>query len=431
MTTEDLKHIVIKLDEIYQSGNYSFLKKECAKFLQSYPDNYEILNCLAVAEKNLGFLDEAILIHEENIRLSPDNHLAYANLANIYRDEGHLQKSLLFYKHSIERNPTIDSYNNLGNAFEALGKYAEAAKCFLYCVEKDPSYQSAQFNLANRYRSSENYEKAIKHYDLAPNISKSNIYALECLYYLEKFEHFEGRFQDIVSDGVSDALTGCLSSHYSYYRGIDDISSFCPNPLDFIFHCNLIEEGVLDTKMIDDIKNSDNRLNLDFKNQNLLKNGQQSAGNVFLLNDSILSNFKNVILEKIIQYKEKFKNSDNSLIADWPIDHGLSGWFIEMESNGSLETHIHKTGWLSGSIYLDIPKKINSNDGNIFFTLDGANYPKPNNLKKDFPKKIFDLKLGDMVMFPSSLFHGTIPFQSKHKRKCFAFDFFDNKKKLT
>ena len=431
MKNISLKEIIIKLDEIYKSKDYVLLKKECINFLKLYPDNYDLLNCLAVAEKNLGFLDKAVLIHEDNIRRNPENHLAYANLANIYRDEGHLQKALLFFKYSIERKATLDSYNNLGTTFESLGKFDEAAKCFLYCVEKDPSYQSAQFNLANRYRSSSNYKKAIKHYDLAPNINKSKTYALECMYYLKEFEQFELRFKDINSEGICDALTGCLSSHYSFYREVDDVSSFCPDPLDFIFHCNLIEEGVLNNKMIDDIQTSNNRLNLDFKGQNLLKNGKQSAGDVFLLNDEVLLNLKNIILEKVIQYKEKFRNSDNSLINNWPNNPNLTGWFIEMESNGSLDTHIHKTGWLSGSIYLDVPKKINPNDGNIFFTLDGANYPKPNNSKKESPKRIYDLKTGDMVMFPSSLFHGTIPFQGKQKRKCFAFDFYDQTQKLT
>jgi ectoine hydroxylase-related dioxygenase (phytanoyl-CoA dioxygenase family) len=45
----------------------------------------------------------------------------------------------------------------------------------------------------------------------------------------------------------------------------------------------------------------------------------------------------------------------------------------------------------------------------------------PNDGKK-FPKKIVDLNLGDIVLFPSSLFHSTIPFNSNQRRITLAFD---------
>ena len=42
--------------------------------------------------------------------------------------------------------------------------------------------------------------------------------------------------------------------------------------------------------------------------------------------------------------------------------------------------------------------------------------------KKIFPSRIVDIEKGDVVLFPSSLFHATIPFNSNKKRITLAFD---------
>ena len=127
-----------------------------------------------------------------------------------------------------------------------------------------------------------------------------------------------------------------------------------------------------------------------------------------------------IIEEKIQDYRIKFKESDAGIIKNWPKEYNLFGWLIQIKDGGSLSSHMHNEGWLSSSIYLQRPKKINSNDGDIEFCLDGANFPKIEKLSNE--KKIIDIKKGDMVSFPSSLFHSTIPFSSNEDRVTLAFD---------
>ena len=75
-----------------------------------------------------------------------------------------------------------------------------------------------------------------------------------------------------------------------------------------------------------------------------------------------------------------------------------------MNSGGNLAPHMHKEGWLSGSTYLQRPKKKLSNDGDIEFGLHGGDYPSEG---KEYPSKIVDINKGSIVVFPSSLFHST------------------------
>ena len=89
-----------------------------------------------------------------------------------------------------------------------------------------------------------------------------------------------------------------------------------------------------------------------------------------------------------------------------------------MNYGGNLSSHIHKEGWISGSIYFKLPKKIKPNEGNIVFTQTGPHYPNIDNSKE----VILDIAEGDICLFPSSTFHYTVPYSSEEQRICLAFD---------
>ena len=66
-----------------------------------------------------------------------------------------------------------------------------------------------------------------------------------------------------------------------------------------------------------------------------------------------------------------------------------------------------------------MPKKLKGNEGAIAFSLHGYNYPI---LRSDIPTKEHQPSVGELVFFPSSLFHRTVPFESDEERQCIAFD---------
>jgi len=57
-------------------------------------------------------------------------------------------------------------------------------------------------------------------------------------------------------------------------------------------------------------------------------------------------------------------------------------------------------------------------DGSIKLTIDGYDYP----VNKKLPSLVHSPKDFDLILFPSSLFHRTIPFKSKKTRHVIAFD---------
>ena len=81
--------------------------------------------------------------------------------------------------------------------------------------------------------------------------------------------------------------------------------------------------------------------------------------------------------------------------------------------------HIHENGWLSGSIYINVPKTRTTTEGNLVIRLDEefADLEEESGIQR-----AIDVSTGMICLFPASLYHYTTPFKSKNKRIVLAFD---------
>jgi hypothetical protein len=90
-----------------------------------------------------------------------------------------------------------------------------------------------------------------------------------------------------------------------------------------------------------------------------------------------------------------------------------------MQSGGQLDPHIHEQGWISGSLYLTVPPPIDNAGGNLVLSLTNKRMePDPKNEET----RIIQVSNGLLCLFPSSLYHYTLPFKNKQNRLVLAFD---------
>ena len=155
------------------------------------------------------------------------------------------------------------------------------------------------------------------------------------------------------------------------------------------------------------------------RQQDLLSNGIQTAGNLFASESSLTQDIQNILHAEIKKYRDMFKDSKEGFITNWPTEYSLHGWLISMKSGGELRPHMHEKGWLSGSIYINVPPKATLDSGNLVVCIDdklvNTEDEKPN-------KKSIDVSTGTLCFFPASLLHYTIPFTSEQERVVLAFD---------
>ena len=139
--------------------------------------------------------------------------------------------------------------------------------------------------------------------------------------------------------------------------------------------------------------------------------------NLFESPSGKIAQLKSIILNELETYYLKYQNESCSYIQKWPSKKNLHGWHVVLKSQGYQSAHIHATGWLSGVIYLKVVPLLEKDEGAIEFSLNGENYEDVSS-----PSLLHQPDVGDIVFFPSSLHHRTIPFTTETDRIIISFD---------
>ena len=196
--------------------------------------------------------------------------------------------------------------------------------------------------------------------------------------------------------------------------------NFCPNPMDFIHISNISSHIENSTEFITEVIGELNNIKTIWEPHGRTTRKGFVTDKKFNLfeNCSVkLSKLKGIICDEINAYYLKFQKETCSFIKKWPSEIFLNGWHVVLKKQGYNTAHIHPTGWLSGVIYLKVVPALEKNEGAIEFSLNGQYYQH-----KKSPYFIFQPEVGDIVFFPSSLFHRTIPFTTDTDRIIVSFD---------
>ena len=158
---------------------------------------------------------------------------------------------------------------------------------------------------------------------------------------------------------------------------------------------------------------------MSYKAQGHLTNGIQTAGNIFAQGKVPKTEIENIIHTEIEKYRIQFKDSEEGFIKNWPTSYEIKGWLVSMQSGGKLAPHMHDSGWITGSIYINVPPKSKTDSGNLVLCLSDQEHVL--GVEKN-QQSIIDVVTGSLCFFPSSLHHYTVPFEEKEERIVLAFD---------
>ena len=212
------------------------------------------------------------------------------------------------------------------------------------------------------------------------------------------------------------AVSSFASSQYRF----KDPMSFCADACRLVSHENITDElsdweafkGALSTLLETETMfwNPVNSTTI---------NGKQTKENIFSREVQGLSELRDLLLRRIGTYRRKNLSGSGYIESAWPSQNELVGWVVDMLVGGYQESHVHPSGWVSGVLYIDtIPQPVN-NEGALLVSERGHNL-KTNGQK--FFSRLIQPKEGDIVLFPSSVFHSTLPVVSSGQRRVLAFD---------
>ena len=422
---------VIKINPKYSGVYFNFGNtfkelKEYQKAISYYEKEIEInpnhtaaYNNLGVIFKILGKIQKAKDYYEKAIAINPNYAEAHNNLGTIYLESGDLQKAKIFCKKAIDINPTFaDAHNNLGKALKELGENQKAIFFYEKTIKIDPKHLAAHRNLGFLFFEIGEFQNAKNYFEKAIQINPDDVFIsnglLKSLYKMNNQSLLFKELDSRIKEGKMNAVIGSICSRIEFNYGVKKENLFCNDPLNYILKTDLTKK--YDFKKI--IVNCVNKILKDDiisnRKQKLITNGYQTAGNLFANGDFDTSDIQKIIHTEIEKYRLHFKDSKEGFLKNWPTNYSLVGWLINMKKGGKLSPHMHDLGWLSGSIYVNVPPKLETDSGNLVVCIDDKS-PKDK-------KKSIDVVTGSMCLFPSSLLHYTIPFEAEEDRTVLAFD---------
>ena len=155
-----------------------------------------------------------------------------------------------------------------------------------------------------------------------------------------------------------------------------------------------------------------------------LRGGTQTSGSLFERPDPAIQRFRKSVVE-----------AAQLAIAALPADpthpflsrrsNGVvpvGSWSVRLQGGGGHHvSHFHNEGWMSSAYYARLPQvpsaKWAAHEGWIQFGVPPEDY----NVELG-PRRIVEPAAGKLVLFPSYMFHGTLPFGSGDRLTA-AFDF--------
>lgn len=402
-------------------SQYELAIESYEKAVNIQPGFYEAIANIGTIHQIQGNLEEAITFFKKSLAIFEDGRGHY-NIAGAYRNLGNLSLSIKHYKKAIEIGPAeAEFYSDLGDALWHDGKIEEANRFLRMAVDIDSSNQKSNYQLGVYLYDNKAFIEAIKYFESA-QIGDSEERILYCLYKLKEFDQFKEKLAGLITKKNCSPFLATLSAHYAQNFKIEDLYNFCPSPLDFVCHEQIPELVKNNQQLIKDLVNDIDNADIGQRKQSRLTAGIQSSGNLFKREEISFNKLAEALKKIIKKYFLKYKNEDNEFIKSFPKNILFSSaWYVRMQSGGHLTSHIHEEGWISGAVYLVVPKDSgpDKQEGAIELSSDGDEYPR---LHNEFEKKVILPNEGDVIFFPSSVFHRTIPFNSKEERICIAFD---------
>lgn len=439
---------ILKTLERYQEAIHSYQLA-----LQIKPNYTNALHNLGLAYKAIEEHQSAIACFTQAIQSSPNVAEIDFSLANTYFELNQYQLAEQCYWSAINKKPNyVEVHTTLNEFYWQLGKHQEFCRSYQMVLAKYPNlpeltsaYVSQLFSAGADQQAKAVLEQTpdvLKHYQLLALSAKVAIVD-------ERYDDVTGLYAKSLAHkfDVDNALdyVEFLIKQERYHDAlvvIEDIEKVEP------FHQLNIGFKSLCWRLLDDkrydwlcdyqrfvkpfllpvpagYKNLDEFL-MELEKALLsmhdkvheplkqtLKNGTQTPGRLLHKPVKVIQELKQSLEQIVKQYIEELPD-DNShpLLKRKSNQFKFSGsWSVKLKPNGFHVNHVHPDGWLSSAFYIKVPdfnehEQTNEHAGAIKFGESGIGLGQ-----REVVERIIQPKAGQLVLFPSYMWHGTYGFR--------------------
>lgn len=157
-----------------------------------------------------------------------------------------------------------------------------------------------------------------------------------------------------------------------------------------------------------------------------LRGGSQTPGQLFGRPDPVIAATQGALVRAIERHIATLPdNPDHPFLKRKARSVRFAGsWSVKLWSSGSHVNHIHSQGWMSSAFYVSLPPSMQAQSEDGGDRAGWIQFGQPSvelglNLP---PRRVIRPRVGYVALFPSYMWHGTVPFEDAAARVAIAFD---------
>ncbi len=384
----------------------------------------------AKALEDAGDLEAAVASYKRAVSRDPFNMHAHQDLNHLLYRLGRDGEFLQSLDEAAARNPNIGAMPLLKGSFLfRAGRYDEAADALERAAKLMPKFAAPHDMLGQLHARAGRFEDAIAAHERAIAIEPKNVGILNGLAdaFLQSNDPERARDAAQRAIAIDPAHQGALSRWGLALRKLEDAREAELNDYESMVQIFDLPppEGYADMAAFNrDLNAYLDTLHKDAREplEQTLRKGTQSHDNLIGRGHDLVERLRVRIDDAIAQYIASMKPDDaHPLFRRRAKNIRYQGsWSARLSDCGFHTNHVHPFGWISSCYYVALPDAVEDDAGKQGWIKFGE--PSFALGFADPVRRAIKPAPGRLVLFPSYMWHGTIPFRSQQTRTTIAFD---------
>lgn len=393
-------------------------------------DGAELHQNLASSQVDLQNIDAAIRSYRMAIDRDPEDIISHRDLNKLLWEQELLDEYLHSYKNAFSKYPESELLAlNYAISLNQQESYEQAEQVLMTALQHLPDSSELNSLLAYTYEGQGDWDHALKMHakavGCADSIANHQIsYAralLACQKPKEALVHAEQASNALPFNQRAIAYLGLcwrmLNNEADAF--INDYENFVQ-----IYEVPVPERFSNTEEFNQQLARVLNSLHLGKRHppEQTLRGGTQTHGNIFDRQEPEIKELVAGLGTCVKSYIDNLPEHDAHPLLMRRSDrfNFSASWSVRLQRSGYHTMHVHPLGWISSAYYVQVPAEVSESEthgGGIKF-----GEPDINIGWRGVAKRKIQPQAGRLVLFPSYMWHGTIPFESDDPRMTVAFD---------
>jgi tetratricopeptide (TPR) repeat protein len=377
----------------------------------------------------LGKPGEAATARPNAVALAPDFAEAHANLGGALHMAKRYEDAVAAYRSALETfGDNADLHHNLGAVCHALGRNEDAAAAYRRAVDLAPDRLAFRQKLAETLQELGAYGDATEIFRAVLTRAPSSVDATKGLAETMIGNRTSGDAVALCDDyleayGYNSAVINCKAMALTELgesaagRHIMDLQRFI-EAVDVDPPAGYASLTAFNEAIEAEIRAHES---LDFEPLGLATSSGFQTGELLDAPSYAIGLLAMMINGAVRGYMENLPDDPgHPFVANVPTRWTMNGWGVILQAHGHQRAHIHPSGWLSGVYYVRVPDSIGTSSKNGWIEFGTP----PGNIGCRAAHEAMQVQpvSGRMLLFPSYVYHHTIPYHDSENRISFAFD---------